>query len=78
MIFLGLLSFQDFLRFQLILRLPYSKHFHSTLNYASTANIQEVMKFYNLIYKTFETELYKGDIISFQTSRLQLVALYKI
>ena len=40
-----------------ILKLSYSKPFHNTLNYASTANIEEVMKFYNLSDKTFETDL---------------------
>ena len=29
---------------------------HNTLNYASTANIEEVMKFYNVGHKTFETD----------------------
>ena len=38
------------------LKLSYSKPFHNTLNYASTANIEEVMKFYNLSDKTFETD----------------------
>ena len=33
-----------------------SKPFHSTLNYASTANIQEVVKFYNLGDKSSETD----------------------
>ena len=32
------------------------KPFHNTLNYASTANIDEVMKFYSLGDKTFETD----------------------
>ena len=32
-------------------------NFHSTLNYASAANIEEVTKFYNLGDKTFETDL---------------------
>ena len=36
--------------------MSYSKPFHSTLNNASTANVQEVMKFYNLGDKTFETD----------------------
>ena len=36
--------------------IPISKPFHNTLNYASTANIEEVTKFYNLGYKTFETD----------------------
>ena len=32
------------------------KPFYNTLNYASTANIEEVMKFYNQGGKTFETD----------------------
>ena len=39
-----------------ILKLSYSKPFHNTLNYASIANIEEVMKFYNSGDKTFETD----------------------
>ena len=38
------------------MKFSYSKPFHKTLNYASTANIEEVMKFYNLGDKTFETD----------------------
>ena len=53
---LGSLNFWDFLSFLFILKLSYSKPFHDTLNYASTANIEEVMKFYNLGHKTFETD----------------------
>ena len=36
--------------------LSYSKPFHNNLNYGSTANIEEVTKFYNLGDKTFETD----------------------
>ena len=39
------------------MKLSFSKPFHNTLNFASTANIEEVMKFYNLGDKTFETDL---------------------
>ena len=39
-----------------ILKLSYSKPFHNTLNYASTANIEEVIKFYNVGDKTFDTD----------------------
>ena len=53
---LGSLRFSDFLSFLFILKLSYSKTFHNTLNYASTANIEEVMKFYSLGDKTFETD----------------------
>ena len=54
---LGSLKFYDFLSFQFIMKLSYLQPFHNTLNYASTANIEEVMKFYNLGDKTFETAL---------------------
>ena len=53
---LGIAEFYDFLSFRFILMLSYSKPFHNTLNYASTTNIEEVMKFYNLGDKTFETD----------------------
>ena len=53
---LGSLKFLDFLSFLFILKLSFSKPFHDTLNYASTANIEEVMKFYNLSDKAFETD----------------------
>ena len=53
---LGLLRFQDFLSFLFILKLSYSNPSYSTLNYASTAHTQEVMKFDNLGYKSFEID----------------------
>ena len=53
---LGSLKFHDFLSFLFIQKLSYLKPFHNTLNYASSANIEEVMKFYNLGDKTFETD----------------------
>ena len=53
---LGLLRFQDFPSFLFILKLSHPKPFYSTFNYAYTANIQEVMKFYNLGNKSFETD----------------------
>ena len=36
--------------------MSHSKPFHNTLNYASTANIEEVTKFYNLGRKAFEAD----------------------
>ena len=39
-----------------MLKLSYSKPFHNNLKYASTANIEEVVKFYNLGDKTFKTD----------------------
>ena len=53
---LGIAEIQDFLSFQFILKLSCSKCFHNTLNYASTANLEEVVKFYNLGDKTFEED----------------------
>ena len=44
-----------------MLKFSYSKPFHNTLNYASAANIEEVMKFYDLGDKTFETDVNKSD-----------------
>ena len=42
--------------------MSYSKPFYSTLNYASTGNIEELMKFYNPGDKTFETDFnFKTD-----------------
>ena len=54
--FLGSLKFQDFLNFLFILKFPYSKPFRNNMDYASIANIEEVMKFYNLGDKTFEID----------------------
>ena len=39
-----------------MLKLTHLKPFHNTLNYASTSNIEEVMTFYDLGNKTFETD----------------------
>ena len=45
-----------------MLKLSCSKPFYNTLNDTSTANIVEVMKFYNLGDKTFETDFsFIGD-----------------
>ena len=55
------LKFYDFLRFPFILKLSYSKPFHNILNYVSTANIEEVMKFHNPGDKIFETDFIKMD-----------------
>ena len=51
-----------------MLKLSHSKPFHNTLNYASTANIQEVIKSYNLGDKTFETD-FRKDILSVKIPR---------
>ena len=53
---LGSLKFYDFLSFLFRPTLSYSKPFSNSLNYASTANIEEVMKFYNLGNRSFETD----------------------
>ena len=39
--------------------------FQNNLNYSSTSNIREVMRFYNLGHKTFETDFNtSGDLTS--------------
>ena len=53
---LGLLKYYHFLSGLFILKFSYSKLFCNTLNYASTVNIEQVMKFCNLGNKTFETD----------------------
>ena len=45
-----------FSEFSVYIEVVLLKTFHNTLNYASTASIEEVMKFYNLGDKTFETD----------------------
>ena len=45
---LGWLKFCDSLSVLFILKLSYSKPFHDILNNTSTANIEEVMKLYDL------------------------------
>ena len=45
-----------------MLKLSYSQPIRNILNYASTANIEEVMKFYNLDDKTFETDFSTSGI----------------
>ena len=53
---LRLLKFQNFLFFLFIVKLSCSKPFWNNLNCASTANIQEAMKFYNLGDNCLETD----------------------
>ena len=53
----------DFLSFLLILTLSYSKPFYNILNYASSANIEEVMKFYNLGDKTLKQTLVGDQVL---------------
>ena len=58
------MKFLDFLSFLFILKLSYSKPLYNIMNYASTANIKEVMKFYNLGDKTFETDFKSSKIFN--------------
>ena len=67
---LGLLRFQGFPSFLFILKLSYSKPFYTNLNYVSTSNVQEVIKFYSLSNKTFEAGFLD---VFFHTSSLQSV-----
>ena len=56
---LGIAEILGFSELSVFLKLSYSKPFHDTLNYASTANIEEVLKLYNLGHETFETDFSK-------------------
>ena len=53
---LGIAEFLGFSELSVCTEIVQLKPFHNTLNYASTANIEEVKKFYNLGHKTFETD----------------------
>ena len=63
------------LSFLFIRKLPCSKPFYSTLNYTSTANIQEVMNFYNLGNKTFETDFRFNPCALKMTVKLSKIGL---
>ena len=60
---LGIANISGFSDFLFTLKLSCSKPFHNTLNYVSTANIEKVMKFYNLRDKTFETDFSKSTAL---------------
>ena len=53
---LGQPQFPEVSDFLFILMLSFSQTFQNNLNYASASNIGEVIKFYNLGDKTFETD----------------------
>ena len=46
--------------------LSFWKTFQNILNYASTSNIQEDMKFYNIGHKSFETDFRIVQLIVFR------------
>ena len=71
---LGSLKFLDFLSSLFILKLSCSKPIRNILNYASTVNIEEVTKFYNLGNKTFETD-FKISSCSNKDSKKDYAAL---
>ena len=52
---LGIAEISEILKLLLIFKLSFSKLFRKNLKYASTANIREIMQFYNLDDKSFET-----------------------
>ena len=53
------------------MKLSDSKPFHNTLIYASAANTEEVMKFYNLGDKTFEADFNTAHPRSYCTYFIQ-------
>ena len=58
------------------MKFPYSKPFRNSLDCASIANIEEVMKFYNLGDKTFETDFRFICLYEIQTNK-DLLQLYR-
>ena len=58
---LGIAEILGFFDFSVYTEVVLLKPFHNTLNYASTANIEEVTKFYNLGDKTFEADFSNPD-----------------
>ena len=63
---LGIAEIEEFFELSIYTEVVLLKIFLKSLNYGSTANIEEVMKFYNPGDKTFET-----DFSSMQHGRLQ-------
>ena len=61
-------KFPRFSNFLCILTLSFLKTFQNDLNYASTSNIGEVIKFYNLGNKSFETDFK----VSFQARKSEI------
>ena len=55
----GIDEISEILKLLLIFKLSFSKPFWNNSNYASFGNIREVMKFYNLGDKSFDTHLRK-------------------
>ena len=61
---LGIAEFLGFSELSVYTEIVLLKTFHNASNYASTANIEEVMKFYNLGNKTFETDFNSACLLS--------------
>ena len=53
---LGIAEISRYSKLSIYSEIVLLKPFYSTSNYASTANIQEVMTFYNLGHKSFEID----------------------
>ena len=53
---LGIAEILGFFELSVYTEVIYPQSFHNTSNYAFTASIEEVMRFYNLGDKTFETD----------------------
>ena len=53
---LGQNKFEQFSNVLCVLMFVFLLTFQNNVNYSSTLNLQEVIKFYNLLNKTFETD----------------------
>ena len=69
---LGIAEILGFSELSVRLKLFCSKPFHNTLNYASTANNEEVTKFYDLGDKTCETDFKTMNITPFYDRMIPL------
>ena len=75
-VFLGITEISGFSELSVYTEVPYSKLFHNTLDYASIANIEEIMNFYDLGDKTFETDFSFICLYGIQTNKY-LLQLYR-
>ena len=71
-VFLGIAEIARISELLFIIKLSCSKPFHNTSNYVSTANIEEVMKFYNQGDKTLETDFSIDVIVTLEVRFLKI------
>ena len=67
---LGIVEILGFSESSICTKVVLLKTYHNILNYSSTANIEEVMKFYSLGNKSFETNFNRQLYIMNKSLRL--------